>query len=192
MRQTFTFAESTHKPPQALAALKNRVRKYVKRERRKPLPEGVDFWDFSCKVGETEETATDVHISEVTNLIEAVFDAGDPTVYVEIISKPGVRNKSAKPATTSSRPSTKPTRHSTKSSRPSTKSSRPSTKSSRSSTKSDMDSGKPFKRPSNTTEKPAAKPFKRSSEPSHRAAKPVKDTAKDDQDTKPSSSWSFS
>ena len=185
MRQTFTFAESTHKPPQALAALKNRVRKYVKRERRKPLPEGVDFWDFSCKVGETEETATDVHISEVTNLIEAVFDAGDPTVYVEIISKPGVRNKSAKPATTSSRPSTKPTRHSTKSSRP-------STKSSRSSTKSDMDSGKPFKRPSNTTEKPAAKPFKRSSEPSHRAAKPVKDTAKDDQDTKPSSSWSFS
>lgn len=96
MRQTFTFAESRHKPPQALAALKNRIRKYVKRERRKALPEGVDYWDFDCKVGETEEGATEVHIAQVTERMEAVFDANSPTVYVEILAKPGVRSASGK------------------------------------------------------------------------------------------------
>ena len=95
MRQTFTFAESNHKPPQALAALKNQVRKYVKRERRKSLPEGVDYWDFDCKVGDDEESATEAHISEVTNRMQAVFDSGNATVYVEILAKPGVRKSTA-------------------------------------------------------------------------------------------------
>ncbi len=180
MRQTFTFAESTHKPQQALAALKNRVRKYVKRERRKALPEGVDYWDFDCKIGETEQTATDVHISEVTNLIEAVFDAGDPTVYVQIISKPGVRKSSGKPVKSS--PKSTP------------KSSRDFAKPSKGSSKSKVEfakTSKGFSKPVKESAKANAKPFKRSSEPSQRSEKPVKDTANDDRDDKPSSSWSF-
>ncbi|MFT6819301.1 MAG: hypothetical protein ACJATT_003123 [Myxococcota bacterium] len=141
MRQTFTFAESSHKPPQALAALKNLVRKYVKRERRKTLPEGVDYWDFACKVGETEETATETHISEVTNHIEAVFDVGTPTVYVEILSKPGVRKSTSSWADDSSKSS----RGSSKSSKGSSKSSSDSSKSSKGYPKGSSDSSKSSK-----------------------------------------------
>lgn len=91
MRQTFTFAESSHKPPQALAVLKNRIRKYIKRERRKALPENVDFWDFDCRVGEDEATAPVVHVAEIMNRMDQVFQAGNPKVYIEILAKPAVR-----------------------------------------------------------------------------------------------------
>lgn len=93
MRQTHSLANSRHKPPQALAALKNKLRKYLKRERRKPLPEGVDFWDFDCKVGLTEEAAEPVHVAELITQVDAIVTGGSEQVYVEILAKPGVRSK---------------------------------------------------------------------------------------------------
>lgn len=91
MRQTFPFAHPKHKPAQALAALKSRVRKYLKRERRKPLPEGVDYWDFDCKVGPTEDAAQPVHVAEVVPKMDALSAEGATHVYVEILAKPGRR-----------------------------------------------------------------------------------------------------
>ncbi len=97
MRQTFTFADSKHQPQQALAALKNRLRKYLKRERRKRLPDGVDFWDFDCRVGEEEESATPAHVAEVIGRVDGVFASGHPNVYIEILAKPGIRRSRPKP-----------------------------------------------------------------------------------------------
>ncbi len=93
MRQTHSLVHPRHKPPQALAAVKNTVRKYIKRERRKELPEGVDYWDFDCRVGLDEDTAADVHISAVIEQIDALSKGGATDVYVEILVKPGVRQK---------------------------------------------------------------------------------------------------
>jgi hypothetical protein len=208
MRQTFTFAESSHKPPQALAALKNLVRKYVKRERRKTLPEGVDYWDFACKVGETEETATETHISEVTNHIEAVFDVGTPTVYVEILSKPGVRkstsswaddsSKSSRGSSKSSKGSSKSSNDSSKSSKGYPKGSSDSSKSSKGYPKGSSDSSKPskgfaktskgFSSPSKASQafsnpskasKGFSNPSREPSKPAQDDARPVRDSVKD-------------
>lgn len=93
MRQTHALTSPRHKPPQALAKVKNTIRKYIKRERRKQLPEEVDFWDFDCKVGPTEELATEAHISKVIDRIDAVAQDGGTEVYVEILVKPGHRLK---------------------------------------------------------------------------------------------------
>ena len=60
MKKVFPFSAPGHQPPRVVAAIKSDVRKYVKRERRKPLPEGVDFWDFDCKVGRTLPVTFDV------------------------------------------------------------------------------------------------------------------------------------
>ncbi|MFT6162480.1 MAG: hypothetical protein ACJA00_005082 [Myxococcota bacterium] len=208
MRQTFTFAESSHKPPQALAALKNLVRKYVKRERRKTLPEGVDYWDFACKVGETEETATETHISEVTNHIEAVFDVGTPTVYVEILSKPGVRkstsswaddsSKSSNDSSKSSKGYPKGSSDSSKSSKGYPKGSSDSSKSSKGYPKGSSDSSKPskgfaktskgFSSPSKASQafsnpskasKGFSNPSREPSKPAQDDARPVRDSVKD-------------
>jgi hypothetical protein len=103
MRQTFPFAHPRHKPPQALAALKNRIRKYLKRERRKELPEGVDFWDFDCRIGPDEDTAAPVHVQELIARLDELAAAGNSHVYVEILARPGQRAPRSEASTDSSR-----------------------------------------------------------------------------------------
>ena len=39
------------------------------RERRKELPEGVDFWDFDCKFGHTADESKAIHVSEIPQCI---------------------------------------------------------------------------------------------------------------------------
>jgi hypothetical protein len=102
MRQTHSLTHARHAPPQALAAVKNTIRKYIKRERRKTLPEGVDFWDFDCKVGLDEDSAIEAHLSEVIERIGALALDGATAVFVEILVKPGVRTKRASAAGTAS------------------------------------------------------------------------------------------
>ena len=91
MKQTFALIHPRHKPAQAIELVKKRVRKYIKRERRKTLPEGVDFWDFDCRVGVDEGAASNADIKEVVKGIDAAVIAGSETVYVEILVKPGHR-----------------------------------------------------------------------------------------------------
>lgn len=91
MRQTFPFANPRHKPPQALAALKSRIRKYIKRERGKSVPEGVDFWDFNCRIGKEESAAAPVSIEDLIPRLDAIAAGGSSHVYVEILAKPGKR-----------------------------------------------------------------------------------------------------
>ena len=65
MRKTFKLQVEGKHPDRVLDAIKHEVRKYVKRQRRVPLPAGVDFWDFDCKFGSAEENAEPVHLAEI-------------------------------------------------------------------------------------------------------------------------------
>ncbi len=96
MKKTFQLKEPGQADQRVLDAIKHEVRKYVKRERRKPLTTGVDFWDFDCKVGANQAEAAVKHPAEVAAAIDAVAAAeGATTVYVEIMAKPGHRLKKA-------------------------------------------------------------------------------------------------
>ena len=83
-------AEGKH-PDRVLEAVKHEIRKYFKRERNRDVPKGVDFWDFDCKVGLSAETAEVVRVSGVIEAVDAAAKAGAVQVYVEILSKLGVR-----------------------------------------------------------------------------------------------------
>ncbi len=93
MRKTIPLTHPRHKPPQALALVKHTVRKYFKRERRKELPEGVDYWAFDCRVGLTEATAEPVKAADVVTEIDALAQQGADAVFVEILAKHGIRAK---------------------------------------------------------------------------------------------------
>ena len=95
MKKTFPLAIPDRKPGLVLDAIKHELRKYLKRERRKPLPEGVDFWDFDCKVGPSSAEAAATHPADVEKAVEATQQAGGGEVYVEILAKPGQRTKKA-------------------------------------------------------------------------------------------------
>ena len=57
MKKTFPLTHPKKKPERLVDSIRAEVNKYLKRERKKTLPEGVDFWDFDCKVGSSSEKA---------------------------------------------------------------------------------------------------------------------------------------
>ena len=70
MKKTFQLHVEGKHPDRVLDAIKHEIRKYLKRERRRDLPEGVDYWDFDCKFGLTQETAEVVHLDNVMTCID--------------------------------------------------------------------------------------------------------------------------
>ncbi|RZL88031.1 MAG: hypothetical protein EOP82_24380 [Variovorax sp.] len=98
MKKTFQLNIEGKNRDRVLDAVKHEIRKYIKRERRRDLPEGVDYWDFDCKFGLASETAEVVHPSALTALIDSVAKEGSPQFYVEIIAKPGHRSTRPKDA----------------------------------------------------------------------------------------------
>ena len=99
MKKTFPFQVPGQADPRVLEGIKGDVRKYFKREKRKPLTTGVDFWDFTCKVGQDKAEPEARHQAEVVPAIDAAAKAGATSVYVEILAIPGHRMKKAAEAT---------------------------------------------------------------------------------------------
>lgn len=91
MKKTFKLNIEGKHPERLLEATKHEIRKYVKRQRRVPLPEGVDFWDFDCKFGLSAESAVVVHFATITALIDAAVKDGADAFYLEMLAKPGHR-----------------------------------------------------------------------------------------------------
>lgn len=89
MRKTFQLRPEGRNPDRVLEAVKHEIRKYIKRERRRELPPGVDYWDFDCRFGTSEAEAATVHMNEFTGLIDAIAKAAGPQIYVEILAKHG-------------------------------------------------------------------------------------------------------
>lgn len=91
MKKTFPLQAEGKHPDRVLEAVKHEVRKYFKRERSRPVPAGADFWDFDCRVGGTADSADVVRVGAVIDAIGAAAKSGAASVYVEILSKHGVR-----------------------------------------------------------------------------------------------------
>lgn len=93
MKKNFSLTEPNKKPDRVVEAIKAEVNKYLARERRKALPKDVDYWDFDCRVGEGSDSAKVVHVKELSKSIDEVAQKKVPSVYIEILAKPGYRVK---------------------------------------------------------------------------------------------------
>lgn len=91
MKKTFQLTIEGKNRDRVLDAVKHEIRKYIKRERRRELPPGVDYWDFDCRFGLTEEAAERVHLANLTALIDAAARDAADSFYVEILATHGVR-----------------------------------------------------------------------------------------------------
>ena len=91
MKKTFPLQVEGKHPERLLEATKHEIRKYLKRERRRALPEGVDFWDFDCRFGPTAESASPAHVAELIARIDALVQSAGSQFYIEILAKPGHR-----------------------------------------------------------------------------------------------------
>lgn len=91
MRRTYRLDIEGKHPDRLLEASKHDIRKYIKRERGKALPAGVDFWDFDSKAGVDEASAQPVVFAELIRAVDALVAAGNTQFFVEVVSKPGKR-----------------------------------------------------------------------------------------------------
>lgn len=99
MKKQFNLTAPNNKPERHVDSVKHEIKKYISREQRKALPEGVDFWDFDCKIGDDAETALVVHVSEINKKIDALVVDNKEKFYLEILAKPGHRANAKNKAT---------------------------------------------------------------------------------------------
>lgn len=88
MKKIFQIQQERLKADRAVDAIKNELRKYVKREKKKDLPnKQTMFWDFDCKFGKTAELANECSFEEIFTKLNSVVADGWEVCYVEVMAK---------------------------------------------------------------------------------------------------------
>jgi hypothetical protein len=93
MKKTFSLTHEKLKLPRLVEAIKHEVKKYIKRERRRALPDGADYWDFDCRFGTDEASSKVIHLSEINKSISWAESEQLESFYLEILVKPCSRKK---------------------------------------------------------------------------------------------------
>ncbi len=96
MKKTFKMTHPKLKVPRLVEAIKYEVKKYIKRERGKTLPDNADFWDFDCRFGADEASSDVIHLSAINKCISEAEAKQLESFYLEILAKPGYRSKKPK------------------------------------------------------------------------------------------------
>jgi len=88
MKKIFKLTDEKKHEDRVLEGIKNEIRKYVKREKKKTLSDKATmYWDFDCKIG---ATATDVEVvvyEDLIKVLDTVKATGAKEVYIEILVK---------------------------------------------------------------------------------------------------------
>ncbi len=92
MKKTFLLTDKKKDPQRVLDSIKNNIRKYIKREKRKPLPEDSNFWKINCKFGNTEETAVEIRFEDMMKHINEASEQNLESFYIELIAEASTMN----------------------------------------------------------------------------------------------------
>lgn len=96
MRKNFPLTVEGRHRDRVLDAVRHDIRKYLARERRRPVPEGAQIWAFDCRIGATQDTAEAVPVDALKARLDALAQQGLPGVYIEILARPALRPPRAK------------------------------------------------------------------------------------------------
>lgn len=88
MKKVFKIKQEKLKPDRAVDAIKNELRKYIKREKKKDLPnKKTMYWDFACKFGQSEELALECEFDEIILHLNSVVEKNWDECYIEVMAK---------------------------------------------------------------------------------------------------------
>ena len=73
--------------------IRQEINRYERRMRGKPLPEGMDRWEFTCRIGTSAEAAKAIPFKALPAAIDTVAATGSPTVFVELLARPTGRSR---------------------------------------------------------------------------------------------------
>ena len=91
MKKNFPLHHPRKADARVLDAIKHEVRKYVLRERRKPLPDEAQVRTFTCRVGADEASAETCALPGVSAALDRFAATGADTVFIAIRAQSGAR-----------------------------------------------------------------------------------------------------
>ena len=86
MKKTFQLKVTNKNVARQVDSIKNEVRKYIKREKSKKLPEEFNIWKFNCKFGKTLEEAKEIAFTDIIKSIDFAAAQDFDSFYLEIIA----------------------------------------------------------------------------------------------------------
>ena len=95
MKKTFKLIEENKKQDRVIDNIKHQIKKYVKRERGKKLPDQNSYWEFDCKFGKSSDDCESTIVPDISKLLDIAKDSGWEECYIEIVVKK-MRNKSSR------------------------------------------------------------------------------------------------
>ncbi|BBP46202.1 hypothetical protein THMIRHAS_15750 [Thiosulfatimonas sediminis] len=93
MKKTFILTSEKIATPRLVEAIKHEVRKYLKRERAKTLPAGMNAWDFDCRFGADQESSEAILVTEINQSINHAEQSQMAKFYLEILARPVFKEK---------------------------------------------------------------------------------------------------
>ncbi len=93
MKKSFKTKIEGKNSERLIESIKHEIRQYIKREKRKTLPEGMDFWDFDCKFGKTPAVAECIKLSQITECIDTIAKDDCDEFYIEILARAASKQK---------------------------------------------------------------------------------------------------
>ncbi len=91
MKKTFPLKAPGKDDARVRDKIRHEINKYVRRERKKTVPEGFDLWNLNCKIGASSEAAEVLPLKEVGGAIDKVAATGADVVFVEVVAVAGHR-----------------------------------------------------------------------------------------------------
>lgn len=88
MKKIYKLTDEKKHEDRVLEAVKNDIRKYIKREKKKDLPDKKTmYWDFDCKIGTASDNAKTVAFELLIKELDSIKSTGAAECYVEILAK---------------------------------------------------------------------------------------------------------
>ncbi len=93
MKKVFKLTQENKHPDRVLDSIKYDIRRYLKRERGKKLPEDAVFWEFDCKFGKNSTETETISASAIIDHLDKAKAEGWDAFYIEIIARPSSKTK---------------------------------------------------------------------------------------------------
>ena len=88
MKKTFQLQHEKHHPDRVIDSIKNELRKYLKREKKKKLPNiKTMYWDFDCRFGQNQESATPMGFDDALKALDKASADKLESCYIEVMAK---------------------------------------------------------------------------------------------------------
>ena len=91
MKKTFQLKVANKNIDRQIDSIKNEVRKYIKREKNKRLPEGFNFWSFDCKFGKSLEESSEIKFVDVIKSIDFAASENYDSFFLELVARADIK-----------------------------------------------------------------------------------------------------